>query len=74
MRDENCREFVASEASDHDPLVCETSQTRRDFFENLVAAVMPQRVVDLLEVIEIDECNCKCRTVCRRLIRELRRI
>ncbi len=57
VRNKNCRELVATEASDYNSAVREAAQSICHLYENLVPTVVTQSVVDLLEVIEIDDCD-----------------
>ena len=48
-------ELVAAEARDRVGRPDGLAESRRDARQQLVAGVVPERVVDLLEVIEVDE-------------------
>ncbi len=49
------RELIAAEPRDRIGRAQRVAQARRHFLQHLIAGVMPERVVDLLEAIEIEQ-------------------
>jgi hypothetical protein len=57
--EQNHYKFVASQASDCIALAHTAPESDRDFAKQLISCLMPQRVVDLFEAVEVEKSDCE---------------
>ncbi len=55
---QNDDKFIATEAGNRIAFAHRGDQSRRNFDEDLISSLMPQRIVDGFEIVHVDEQQC----------------